>query len=81
MNVQEIIGQLKEKFGDSFDISKVTSALQGLDLKNINFQEIVTKLHADGLLKNVNLDSVKGGMMDGLKEKAGDVLGNLFHMK
>ncbi len=81
MNVQEIIGQLKEKFGDSFDISKVTSALQGLDLKNINFQEIVTKLHADGLLKNVNLDSVKGGMMDGLKEKAGDVLGNLFHKK
>lgn len=81
MNVQDILAQLKEKFGDSFDISKVTSALQNIDLKNINFQEIVSKLHADGLLKNVNLDSVKGNVVEELKEKAGGMLGNLFHKK
>ena len=86
MDIQAIIAQLKEKFGDSFDISKVTDALKGIDLKNLNFAEIVSKLHADGLLKNVNLDSlkdnamdaIKGNAMDALKEKAGGMLGGLF---
>lgn len=78
MDIQQIIGQLTQHFGDNFDISKVTSALKGLDLKNLDFSEIVSKLHADGLLNNVNLDSVKGSLLDGLKEKAGGMLGGLF---
>lgn len=81
MNVQEIISQLTEKFGGSFDVSKVTEALKGIDLKNISFPDIVSKLHADGLLQNVNLDSVKGGVLDGLKEKAGGMLGGFFGKK
>ncbi|MDE6017986.1 MAG: hypothetical protein K2G85_04135 [Muribaculaceae bacterium] len=78
MDIQQIIGQLKDKFGDNFDIAKVTSALKGLDLKNLDFAEIVSKLHASGLLDNVNLDSLKGNVLDGLKEKAGGMLGGLF---
>ncbi|MDE6017802.1 MAG: hypothetical protein K2G85_03190 [Muribaculaceae bacterium] len=78
MDIQQIIGQLKDKFGDNFDIAKVTSALKGLDLKNLDFSEIVSKLHASGLLDNVNLDSLKGNVLDGLKEKAGGMLGGLF---
>ncbi len=76
MDIQQIIAHLKENFGDNFDIAKVTSALKGFDLKNLNITEIVSKLHADGLL-----DSVKGNVMDGLKEKAGDMLGGLFGKK
>ena len=78
MDIQAIISQLKDKFGDNFDIAKVTDALKGIDLKNLNFTEIVSKLHADGLLKNVNLDSLKGSVLDGLKEKAGGMLGGIF---
>ena len=78
MDIQQIIGQLKDKFGDNFDIAKVTSALKGFDLKNLDFAEIVSKLHASGLLDNVNLDSLKGNVLDGLKEKAGGMLGGLF---
>ena len=79
MDVQEILKQLTAKFGgDSFDISKVTEVLKSLDLKNLSFSDIVSKLGAQGLLDNVNLDSVKGGVLDGLKEKAGDILGGIF---
>ena len=78
MDIQQIIAQLKDKFGDNFDIAKVTSALKGLDLKNLDFSEIVSKLHASGLLDNVNLDSLKGNVLEGLKEKAGGMLGGLF---
>ncbi|MDE6697815.1 MAG: hypothetical protein K2K25_13120 [Muribaculaceae bacterium] len=78
MDIQQIIAQLKDKFGDNFDIAKVTSALKGFDLKNLDFAEIVSKLHASGLLNNVNLDSLKGNVIDGLKEKAGGMLGGIF---
>ena len=78
MDIQQIIAHLKENFGDNFDIAKVTSALKGIDLKNLNISEIVSKLHADGLLENVNLDSLKGNVIDSLKEKAGGMLGGLF---
>lgn len=73
MDIQTILSQLKEKFGDSFDISKVTSVLKGLDLKNLSLTDIISKLHADGLLSNVsNLN------LDSLKEKAGSMLGGIF---
>lgn len=78
MDIQQIISQLTQHFGDNFDIAKVTSALKGIDLKNIDFKDIVSKLHADGLLNNINLDSVKGSVLDGLKDKAGGMLGGLF---
>ncbi|MDE5585477.1 MAG: hypothetical protein K2I92_03935 [Muribaculaceae bacterium] len=85
MDIQQILGQLKDKFGDSFDVAKVTSALKLLDLKNLSLTDIISKLHADGLLANVshlNLDSVKDSVkdsvVDGLKSKAGSMLGGLF---
>ena len=78
MDIQDILSQLTAKFGGNFDISKVTDALKGIDLKNLDFSQILSKLHADGLLNNLNLDSVKGGVLDGLKDKAGDILGGIF---
>lgn len=78
MDIQQIIAYLKDNFGDNFDIAKVTNALKGLDLKNLDLTEIISKLQASGLLNNVNLDSLKGSVLDGLKEKAGGMLGGLF---
>lgn len=78
MDIQEILAQLKEKFGDSFDVSKVTNALKTIDIKNISLPEIISKLHADGLLDKVGLDSIKGNVIDGLKNKAGNMFGGMF---
>ena len=78
MDVQEIIKQLTAKFGNSFDISKVTEVLKTLDLKNLSFSDIVSKLGSHGLLENVNLDNVKDDLLDGLKSKAGGMLGGIF---
>ena len=78
MDIQDIISRLTAKFGNNFDLSKVTEALKGIDLKNLDFSQILSKLHAEGLLDNLNLDSVKGGVLDGLKGKAGDILGGIF---
>lgn len=78
MDIQEIIKQLTAKFGNSFDISKVTDVLKTLDLKNLSLSDIVTKLNAQGLLQNINLDNVKGNVIDELKNKAGGMLGGIF---
>ncbi len=78
MNVQEILGQLTAKFGDSFDVSKVTEVLKSLDLKNLSFSDIVSKLSSSGLLDKVNIDDVKGNVLNSLKDKAGSMLGGMF---
>ena len=78
MDIQEIIKQLTSKFGDNFDISKVTDALKSIDLKDLSFSDIVSKLGAEGLLDKVGLDNVKGNVVDELKSKAGDMLGGIF---
>lgn len=78
MNIQEILKQLTAQFGNSFDINKVTETLKTFDLKNLSLTDIISKLNAQGLLKNVNLDSVKGNVLDGLKDKAGSMLGGIF---
>ncbi|MDE6342660.1 MAG: hypothetical protein K2K93_10100 [Muribaculaceae bacterium] len=78
MDIQEILKQLTAKFGDSFDITKVTNLLKTLDLKNLSFTDIVSKLGEQGLLKNVDLESVKGNVLDELKNKAGGILGGMF---
>lgn len=78
MDIQEILKQLTAQFGNSFDINKVTESLKTLDLKNLSLTDIISKLNAQGLLKNVNLDSVKGNVIDELKDKAGSMLGGIF---
>lgn len=78
MDIQEIIKQLTAKFGNNFDISKVTDVLKTLDLKNLSLPDIISKLSSQGLLENINLDSVKGNVVDELKNKAGGMLGGIF---
>lgn len=81
MNIQDILSQLTAKFGNSFDISKVTDVLKTLDLKNLSLTDIIGKLHASGLLNNVGdgaLGGIKDNVIDSLKNKAGDMLGGMF---
>ncbi len=78
MDIQAILGQLTAKFGNSFDVSKVTDVLKSLDLKNLSFSDIVSKLTASGLLSNVNMDDMKENVIDTRKSKAGGMLGGIF---
>ncbi len=78
MDIQDILKQLTAKFGNGFDISKVTDVLKTLDLKNLSLTDIISKLGAQGLLDNAGLDSVKDNVIDSLKNKAGGMLGGMF---
>lgn len=78
MDIQDILKQLTAKFGNGFDISKVTDVLKTLDLKNLSLNDIISKLGAQGLLDNAALDSVKDNVIDSLKSKAGGMLGGMF---
>lgn len=78
MNIQEILSQLTAKFGNSFDIAKVTDALKSFDLKNLSMTDIISKLTASGLLNHAGLDGIKDNVINGLKDKAGSMLGGMF---
>lgn len=78
MEIQEIITQLQGKFGNSFDITKVTSALQGMDLKNFSITDIVSKLKLDGLVGDLDGDGVQESIIEEIKGKAGSMLGGIF---
>lgn len=91
MDIQQIIDQLKSKFGDKIDVDKIKAALQGINLKDISFADIVSRLQSHGLLKNMDPDALKANAMNeinDLKDKAGDLkdkaagmLGNMFGKK
>ena len=78
MNIQEILSQLTAKFGNSFDITKVTDALKTFDLKNLSLTDIISKLTASGRLNNAGIDGIKDNVISGLKDKAGSMLGGMF---
>lgn len=77
MEIQEIISHLTSNFGN-FDITKVTEVLKGIDLKNFDLSQIISKLHAEGLLDKAHPSGESGDILDSLKDKAGDILGGIF---
>lgn len=74
MDINQIITAVKEKFGDKVDVAKITTLLQGLDLSKISLPEIMEKVKESGLVGASNLQ----GAVEGLKDKAGDLLGGLM---
>lgn len=73
MEITEIIGNLKDKFGDTFDVTKVTEKLNGFDLKNMDMSEITSKL--SGLIGDLDGDGVQEGIIDEIKGKIGGIFG------
>lgn len=80
MEVNEIITQLKDKFGDKLDISKVTELLSGVDHSKLNFTEIVEKIKTGGLLGDLDGDGVQESLAEELKGKASQMLGGIGHI-
>lgn len=75
MDIQSIIGGLKEKFGDSIDVSKITAMLKDVDLSKISMPEIVAKVKSAGFLGDLDGDGVKENIFDELKGKVGSMFG------
>lgn len=75
MDIQSIIGGLKEKFGDSFDVSKVTAMLKDVDLSKFSMSDIVEKVKAEGLIGDLDGDGVKESLFEELKGKVGSMFG------
>ncbi len=71
MEIQEVIAQIKDKFGDKVDISAITEKLKDVDLSKFNFNEILDKLN----LSNLVGDGVQESFFEEVKGKIGGMFG------
>jgi len=75
MDIQEVIGKLKDKFGDKIDVANVTQSLKGMDLSKFNFNEILDKLNLSNLVGDLDGDGVKEGVIKEVKDKVSGIFG------
>lgn len=75
MEIQSVITQLKDKFGDQFDVTQITEKLKGMDLSNFSMSEIVDKFKGEGLLGDLDGDGVKESIFAEIKGKVGSLFG------
>lgn len=78
MDITEIIGQLKDKFGDSLDMTKVTQLIGGMDGGKLDIAEIIEKVKESGLLGDLDGDGKVESPIEELKGKAGQMFGSIF---
>ncbi len=74
MDINQIINEVKAKFGDKIDVEKITTMLKGIDLSKVSLPEIMEKIKASGLAGASNVQST----IESLKDKASGMLGGLM---
>lgn len=75
MDIQKIVADLKEKFGDKIDVAAVQEHFKGADLSKLSFTEIVAKVKDGGLLGDLDGDGVKESPIEEIKGKIGSLFG------
>ena len=75
MEIQEVIAQIKDKFGDKVDISSITEKLKDVDLSKFNFNEILDKLNLYNLVGDLDGDGVQESFFEEVKGKIGGMFG------
>ena len=75
MEIQEVIAQIKDKFGDKVDISAITEKLKDVDLSKFNFNEILDKLNLSNLVGDLDGDGVKESFFEEVKGNIGGMFG------
>ena len=78
MEINEIISQLKDKFGDSVNVKQITEKLSGFDHSKMSFTEIVAKLKDGNILGDLDGDGKVKSTIDELKGKASQMFGGIF---
>lgn len=90
MDIQQVIANLKEKFGDKIDTAAITAKLQGMNLKGMDMTQIIAKLKAEGgtiseklggLIGDLDGDGVKESPLEEIKGKASQMFGSVFGKK
>lgn len=78
MEIQEIISQIKGKFGDKVDVTQITEKLKGMDLSKFgNISEIISHLKTGGILGDLDGDGVQESITEEIKGKASELLGGI----
>ena len=75
MDIQNIISQLQSKFGNNFDVSKVTESIKGMGDGKFSITEIIEKVKGEGLIGDLDGDGVKESVIDEIKGKIGSIFG------
>ncbi|MCM1292011.1 MAG: hypothetical protein NC111_04210 [Bacteroides sp.] len=75
MDIQNILGELTSKFGNSFDVTKVTEHLKGIDTSKFSMTEIIEKVKGAGLIGDLDGDGVKESVFEEIKGKIGNMFG------
>lgn len=75
MDIQSIISELTSKFGGSFDVTKVTEHLKGIDTSKFSMSEIIEKVKGEGLIGDLDGDGVKESVFEEIKGKIGGIFG------
>lgn len=75
MDIQNILSELTSKFGNSFDVSKVTAHLKGIDTSKFSMTEIIEKVKGAGLVGDLDGDGVKESAFEEIKGKIGSFFG------
>lgn len=75
MDIQNIISELKSKFGDNFDVTKVTESIKGMGDGKFSMTEIIEKIKGDGLIGDLDGDGVKESVFEEIKGKIGSLFG------
>lgn len=78
MEINEIISQLKDKFGDSVNVEQITEKLSGFDHSKMSFTEIVAKLKDGNIIGDLDGDVKVESTIDELKGKASQMFGGIF---
>ena len=75
MDLNQIIQQVQKQYGAGIDAGQVTKLLEGVDLKNLDFSQIVAMLAKGGLIGDLDGDGKVEPLAEELKGKAEQMLG------
>lgn len=78
MEINEIISQLKDKFGNSINVEQITEKLKGFDHSKMSCTEIIAKLKDGNILGDLDGDGKVESTIDELKGKASKMFGGIF---
>lgn len=75
MDIQNILSQLKDKFGSNFNVAAVTEHLKSIDTSKLSVSEIIDKIKNAGLIGDLDGDGVKESPLEEIKGKIGSLFG------
>lgn len=75
MDIQNILSQLKDKFGSNFNVAAVTEHLKSIDTSKLSVSEIIDKIKNAGLIGDLDGDGVKESPLEEINGKIGSLFG------